>query len=159
MPRSLVIQPIPTHCMLSEWVTAWHVPTANFVAAVTRYMLWYEVWLVYHVYTGELQGRLDYYLRTRLPSKVQLLRLTERTGLIRARLAGARAAVGSVLVFLDAHCEVVQNWWATSLVWQTCISSGMLCHNSEELRHGHSYFPVCIIWNSYNYYWIWDKKK
>ncbi|PNF39500.1 hypothetical protein B7P43_G11038 [Cryptotermes secundus] len=58
----------------------------------------------------ELQGRLDYYLRTRLPSKVRLLRLTERTGLIRARLAGARSAVGSVLVFLDAHCEVVQNW-------------------------------------------------
>jgi polypeptide N-acetylgalactosaminyltransferase len=46
----------------------------------------------------------------RLPPKVRLLRLSERAGLIRARLAGARMAVGNVLVFLDAHCEVVQNW-------------------------------------------------
>jgi len=58
----------------------------------------------------ELQGMLDYYLRTRLPPKVHLVRLRERAGLIRARLAGARAAVGDVLVFLDAHCEVVQTW-------------------------------------------------
>lgn len=58
----------------------------------------------------ELQGRLDYYLRTRFPPKVHLVRLRERAGLIRARLAGARAAVGDVLVFLDAHCEVVQTW-------------------------------------------------
>jgi len=58
----------------------------------------------------ELQGMLDYYLRTRFPLKVRLVRLRERAGLIRARLAGARAAVGDVLVFLDAHCEVVQTW-------------------------------------------------
>jgi len=58
----------------------------------------------------ELQGMLDYYLRTRFPPKVRLVRLRERAGLIRARLAGARAAVGDVLVFLDAHCEVVQTW-------------------------------------------------
>jgi glycosyltransferase involved in cell wall biosynthesis len=53
---------------------------------------------------------LDYYLRTRFPPKVHLVRLRERAGLIRARLAGAEAAVGDVLVFLDAHCEVVQTW-------------------------------------------------
>ncbi|KAJ9592475.1 hypothetical protein L9F63_015891, partial [Diploptera punctata] len=58
----------------------------------------------------ELKGKLDYYLETRLPGKVRLIRLSERSGLIRARLAGAKAAVGDVLVFLDAHCEVIVNW-------------------------------------------------
>jgi len=58
----------------------------------------------------ELKGKLDYYLDTRLPNKVKLLRLKNRLGLIRARLAGARMAKGDVLVFLDAHCECVVEW-------------------------------------------------
>ncbi|KAG5326064.1 GALT1 acetylgalactosaminyltransferase, partial [Acromyrmex heyeri] len=58
----------------------------------------------------ELQGQLDYYLSTRLPAKVKLLRLPYRQGLIRARLHGAKNAVGDVLVFLDAHCEVIKDW-------------------------------------------------
>ncbi|XP_059479627.1 polypeptide N-acetylgalactosaminyltransferase 1 isoform X2 [Neocloeon triangulifer] len=59
----------------------------------------------------ELHGKLEYYIRTRLPSdKVKLVRLPERGGLIRARLAGARAASADVLIFLDSHCEVVVQW-------------------------------------------------
>ncbi|XP_075980654.1 polypeptide N-acetylgalactosaminyltransferase 3-like [Anticarsia gemmatalis] len=42
--------------------------------------------------------------------KVQILRNPTRTGLVGARLMGAREAVGDVLVFLDAHCEVTQGW-------------------------------------------------
>lgn len=60
--------------------------------------------------TEELKGKLDYYLYTRLPSKVKLLRLKKRSGLIRARLAGAQVATGDVLVFLDSHCEVGIKW-------------------------------------------------
>uniref|UniRef100_A0A8D8VIZ5 Polypeptide N-acetylgalactosaminyltransferase n=1 Tax=Cacopsylla melanoneura TaxID=428564 RepID=A0A8D8VIZ5_9HEMI len=58
----------------------------------------------------ELQGKLDYFIRTRLPSKVRLIRLKERSGLIRARLAGAESAKGDVLMFLDSHCEVGTDW-------------------------------------------------
>ncbi|XP_068617716.1 polypeptide N-acetylgalactosaminyltransferase 3-like [Battus philenor] len=42
--------------------------------------------------------------------KVHLLRSKERSGLVGARLSGARSATGDVLVFLDAHCEVTQGW-------------------------------------------------
>nr|CUU99377.1 hypothetical transcript [Hymenolepis microstoma] len=41
---------------------------------------------------------------------VRIVRLPERTGLIRARLEGAKAATGDVLIFLDAHCEVTFRW-------------------------------------------------
>lgn len=41
---------------------------------------------------------------------VQLIKLNKRSGLIRARVIGAQAAKGEVLVFLDSHCEVYHNW-------------------------------------------------
>ncbi|XP_049297272.1 polypeptide N-acetylgalactosaminyltransferase 1 [Anopheles funestus] len=58
----------------------------------------------------ELKGKLDYYVHTRLPAKVKVLRQRQRVGLIRARLAGARLAKADVLVFLDAHCECMVQW-------------------------------------------------
>ncbi|CAK1592955.1 unnamed protein product [Parnassius mnemosyne] len=59
----------------------------------------------------ELKGKLSHYIRTRLPPDlIRILRLPDRVGLTRARLAGARYAVGDVLVFLDAHCEGQPDW-------------------------------------------------
>lgn len=43
-------------------------------------------------------------------TKVKILRLTERLGLINARMAGAKIAIGKVLIFFDAHVEVNVNW-------------------------------------------------
>ncbi|EDW01816.1 polypeptide N-acetylgalactosaminyltransferase 1 [Drosophila grimshawi] len=60
---------------------------------------------------AELGGKLDHYVKTRFPiGKVTVLRLNNRLGLIRARLAGARIATGDVLIFLDAHCEANEGW-------------------------------------------------
>ncbi|KAH8392754.1 hypothetical protein KR215_009552 [Drosophila sulfurigaster] len=60
---------------------------------------------------AELGGKLDHYVRTRIHNgKVTILRLKNRLGLIRARLAGARIATGDVLIFLDAHCEANVGW-------------------------------------------------
>ncbi|XP_073967520.1 N-acetylgalactosaminyltransferase 6-like isoform X1 [Choristoneura fumiferana] len=69
-----------------------------------------EIWLVDDASTKEfLKDKLEQYLSRHLP-KVHVLRLANRSGLITARLAGARAATADVLVFLDSHTECSVNW-------------------------------------------------
>ncbi|KAJ8704729.1 hypothetical protein PYW07_011917 [Mythimna separata] len=59
----------------------------------------------------ELKGKLSHYVRTRLPPDlIRILRLPDRVGLTQARMAGARSAVGDVMIFLDSHCEALQDW-------------------------------------------------
>ena len=45
-----------------------------------------------------------------MPISVHVETLPERSGLIRARLQGAKVAKGDVLTFLDSHCEVTEGW-------------------------------------------------
>jgi polypeptide N-acetylgalactosaminyltransferase len=52
---------------------------------------------------------LERYIEKNLP-KVILVHLPERSGLIKARIAGAEVATGDVIVFLDSHIEVTINW-------------------------------------------------
>lgn len=56
-----------------------------------------------------LKGPLDRFVKKHLP-KVRLLHLPERSGLITARLAGAKVATADVLIFLDSHVEANVNW-------------------------------------------------
>ncbi|KAM9235315.1 polypeptide N-acetylgalactosaminyltransferase 5 [Leptosomus discolor] len=68
-----------------------------------------EVILVDDFSTKEyLREKLDKYM-SQFP-KVKILRLKERHGLIRARLAGAEIAKGAVLTFLDSHVECNVGW-------------------------------------------------
>ena len=48
--------------------------------------------------------------RLRALPKVQLLRNSQRQGLMRSRLRGAAAATAEVLVFLDSHVEPNEGW-------------------------------------------------
>ncbi|KAL3274029.1 hypothetical protein HHI36_015447 [Cryptolaemus montrouzieri] len=56
-----------------------------------------------------LREPLEKYIKT-LPVPTNLLRSSERIGLIQARLKGAAIAKGEVLTFLDAHCECTRGW-------------------------------------------------
>lgn len=57
----------------------------------------------------DLGNDLTVYIRTSLPM-VKLIRLEQRSGLIKARVVGAKAAKSEILVFLDSHCEAYHNW-------------------------------------------------
>ncbi|XP_055376433.1 polypeptide N-acetylgalactosaminyltransferase 5 isoform X2 [Condylostylus longicornis] len=56
-----------------------------------------------------LGTKLDEYVAT-LPVKTFVLRTGKRSGLIRARLLGAKHVSGEVITFLDAHCECTEGW-------------------------------------------------
>ncbi|XP_026747459.1 N-acetylgalactosaminyltransferase 6-like isoform X2 [Trichoplusia ni] len=69
-----------------------------------------EVFLVDDASTKDfLKDKLDDYLVKNMP-KVKVVRLEKRSGLITARLAGAKLATADVLVFLDSHTEANVNW-------------------------------------------------
>ncbi|VDK74713.1 unnamed protein product [Onchocerca ochengi] len=55
-----------------------------------------------------LKADLEIYMR-QFP-KVRILRLEKREGLIRARIRGAAISKGSVITYLDSHCECLEGW-------------------------------------------------
>jgi len=72
-----------------------------------RYSHVYKVFL--HV-LEHCKKPLDDYLATHFDGKVKVLHQARREGLIRTRIAGAKAATGQVLIFLDSHVEANINW-------------------------------------------------
>ena len=58
---------------------------------------------------SHLGSELEDYV-SRLPIPVHVFRTGTRSGLIRARLLGAKHAKGSIITFLDAHCECTEGW-------------------------------------------------
>ncbi|XP_017076121.2 LOW QUALITY PROTEIN: N-acetylgalactosaminyltransferase 4 [Drosophila eugracilis] len=57
-----------------------------------------------------LKKPLDDYVEKHFPHLVTVVRNPERRGLIGARIAGAKVAIGKVMVFFDSHIEVNYNW-------------------------------------------------
>lgn len=53
---------------------------------------------------------MNSYIAMHFDGIVKVVTLTERVGLIVARMEGAKRAKGEVLVFLDSHIEVNVNW-------------------------------------------------
>lgn len=71
-----------------------------------------------------LKEKLNQYVTQHLP-KVRIVRLAERSGLILARLAGAKIATGDVLIFLDSHTEANTNW-LPPLLGGACIFTSII---------------------------------
>lgn len=63
----------------------------------------------------ELYGTLHQYIKLMFGERVKLFENEDRQGLIKARMTGAKAATGEVLVFLDSHMEVYNGWVAPLL--------------------------------------------
>lgn len=67
--------------------------------------------LTFFLPSEHLGAPLEKYISETWPDGVvKLVRTQERQGLIRARMAGARAATGEVLIVMDSHCEAVTGW-------------------------------------------------
>ncbi|XP_019493444.1 PREDICTED: polypeptide N-acetylgalactosaminyltransferase 1 [Hipposideros armiger] len=56
-----------------------------------------------------LKRPLESYVK-KLKVPVHVIRMEQRSGLIRARLKGAAVSKGQVITFLDAHCECTVGW-------------------------------------------------
>ncbi|VDK47100.1 unnamed protein product, partial [Anisakis simplex] len=74
----------------------------------------------------ELKGKLNDYIK-RFGGLVKLIRKNERQGLIRAKLEGAKLAVGEVIVFLDSHCEANAGWLEPILARIKTKRSAVVC--------------------------------
>lgn len=68
-----------------------------------------EIILLNDASTKDYQ-ELNSYIAVHFDGIVKIVTLTERVGLIVARMEGAKRASGEVLAFLDSHIEVNVNW-------------------------------------------------
>ncbi|EDV26244.1 uncharacterized protein TRIADDRAFT_22839 [Trichoplax adhaerens] len=88
----------------------------------------------------ELQAPLEKYIQKL--KIVKLVRNKKRQGLIRARLRGYKEVTSPVIVFLDAHCEVVDGWLEPLLARIHENRSNVVCPEIDVIsfeNFGYSY--------------------
>ena len=67
------------------------------------------IFLLFYSFSDFLKRPLESYVK-KLKVPVHVIRMEQRSGLIRARLKGAAVSKGQVTTFLDAHCECTVGW-------------------------------------------------
>ncbi|XP_016956526.3 putative polypeptide N-acetylgalactosaminyltransferase 10 [Drosophila biarmipes] len=58
----------------------------------------------------DLGQKLEDFVAFNFPKVIQIVRLKQRCGLVKAKVIGAKKAISQVLVFLESHIEVNINW-------------------------------------------------
>jgi len=69
-----------------------------------------------------------------LMDKVKLLRMKERSGLMRTRMAGVEAAKAEVLTFLDSHIEATEGWLEPLMERIKVNPKAVVCPVIEEVN-------------------------
>ncbi|GFR78267.1 polypeptide N-acetylgalactosaminyltransferase [Elysia marginata] len=107
-----------------------------------------------------LKTDLENYITKTWPDGiVRLVRTKERSGLIRAKIAGAKAAEGEVLIFLDSHCEANTGWLEPLLSRIHEDRTAVLCPeidliDKDTLQYtGTGSFSVGGFWWSLHFSW------
>jgi len=77
-------------------------------------------------YDEPLKAPLDHYIK--LLPKVELIRHNQRSGLIVARMIGARRAKAPTIIFLDAHTEVITSVLAFLFVFRGLFHEDFLSY-------------------------------
>jgi len=101
----------PTSVIICFHNEAWSALIRSVYSVINRSpdFLLHEIVLVDDASTMEhLKEKLDQFVAS--TPRVSLVRLEQRQGLVRARMAGIRKATAAVLTFLDSHIEVTKGW-------------------------------------------------
>lgn len=64
---------------------------------------------LFYSFSDFLKRPLESYVK-KLKVPVHVIRMEQRSGLIRARLKGAALSQGKVITFLEVHCECTVGW-------------------------------------------------
>lgn len=76
--------------------------------------------------------------------KVKLIRMAERSGLMRTRMAGVNAATAEVLTFLDSHIEATEGWLEPLLERIRLNRKTVACPVIEEVNDKTFQYKVII---------------